>query len=190
MRRLFVLVTTLLLVQATPALAGGGKVIRDCTDDGQLQGKYSQKELRDALNSIPSDVDEYTNCREIIRRAAFGGAGSSKGGGGGGNAGGEFGGFGGSNNTPGADPEAAASPGEKRQIREARVQGGKPVQLEDDKGHAIGPLVRPAQVSRRTNSGSTEVPTPLLLAAVLLALAALAAAAPTFRDRVLPRRSG
>src|SRR3954467_14465540 len=104
MRRLLVLVTTLLLVQAVPALASGGKVIRDCTDDGRLQGKYTQRDLRDALSSLPSDIDEYTNCRDVIRRAAFGGAGGSGGGtggsggggtgGSGGSPGGEFGGFG------------------------------------------------------------------------------------------------
>ena len=187
MRRLLVLVTTLVLVHAAPALASGGKVVRDCTDDGRLQGKYSQKELRDALGSIPSDVDEYTNCRDIIRRAAFGGAGGGSGGSsGGGNAGGEFGGFGGGNGPD--DPETGASPSEKRDITRARQEGGKAFRLEDENGRPLGPLVRPSQVSRRTSTGSTDVPTPLLLAAVLLALAALAAAAPTFRDRVLPRR--
>src|SRR3954464_4145879 len=100
MRRL--LVTTMLFCAVAPAtaFADGGKVIRDCTDDGRLQGHYSQKDLRDALNSMPSDIDEYTDCRDVIRRAAFGGAGSSGGGkggsgggGGGGNSGGgEFGG--------------------------------------------------------------------------------------------------
>src|SRR3954462_14242667 len=108
MRRLLPLLIALLLVPTAAAYASGGKVIRDCTDDGRLQGHYSQRDLRDALDSIPSDVDEYTNCRDIIRRAAFNGAGSSGGGsskgggggaapsgssgGGGGAPGGEFGG--------------------------------------------------------------------------------------------------
>src|SRR4051794_41822681 len=111
MRRLLPLLIALLLLPTAAALASGGKVIRDCTDDGRLQGHYSQKDLRDALSSLPSDIDEYTDCRDVIRRAAFGGAGGSggggkggsggTGGGGGGGGGGEFGGFGGGG--PGGD---------------------------------------------------------------------------------------
>src|SRR3954452_11872988 len=90
MRRLLALLITLTLVPAATALAGGGAaVIRDCTDDGVLQGHYTQRQLREALSSLPSDVDEYTNCRDVIRGAAFGGAG----GGGKGGGGSEFGGF-------------------------------------------------------------------------------------------------
>src|SRR5206468_12462515 len=112
MRRLLVTLTlTFALLPSASALASGSAVIRDCTDDGRLEGHYSQRDLRDALASIPSDVDEYTNCRDVIRRAAFNGAGGSGGGGagrggrgaggsggggkgGGGAPGGEFGGFG------------------------------------------------------------------------------------------------
>jgi hypothetical protein len=189
MRRLLALLILFTLALGATAFASGGKVVRDCTDDGVLQGHYSQKDLRDALASIPSDVDEYTNCRDVIRRAAFGGAGGGKGGsgGGGGNAGGEFGGFKG---TPGTDPLKTASPAEKAAIAKAAKQGGSPLQLTDEKGKPIGgALIKPSQVSRRTGPGTTDVPTPLLIVAVMLALAALAAAAPTFRHRVLPRRS-
>jgi hypothetical protein len=178
MRRLLVLVTTLLLV--APAAAHGAranKVIRDCTDDGRLQGKYTQRELRDALGSIPSDVDEYTNCRDVIRRAAVAGA---TGGGSG-----EFGGF----EDPGPDPLATATAEERKELDRARKEGGKPVDLADDRGKLTGAIVRPADVAGRTGPRSTDVPTPLLIAALLLALGGLAAAAPTFRTRVLSRRS-
>jgi len=192
MRRLLVLLITLSFVPAATAFASGGAVIRDCTDDGVLQGHYSQKDLRDALSSIPSDVDEYTNCRQVIRSAAFGGAGGKGGGkgggGGGGNAGGEFGGF----QAPqsGTDPLKTASPAEKSAVSKATKEGGKPVRLSDAQGKPIGgTLIKPSQVARRTGPGTTDVPTPLLIVAVLLALAALAAAAPTFRHRVVPRRS-
>src|SRR3954470_12555946 len=130
MRRLLPLLIAVFLLPTAAAFASGGKVIRDCTDDGRLQGHYSQKDLRDALSSLPSDIDEYTDCRDVIRRAAFGGAGGSGGGGkggsggagGGGGGGGEFGGFGdpGSGGTgPGggrADPVASASPAERRAL--------------------------------------------------------------------------
>src|SRR5204862_7116021 len=114
-RTLIVCAVVVVLARSAAAVASGSAVIRDCAEDGRLQGHYSQRDLRDALDSIPSDVDEYTNCRDIIRRAAFNGAGSSgggsskggsgggggagggSGGGGGGAPGGEFGGFGGDN---------------------------------------------------------------------------------------------
>jgi hypothetical protein len=189
MRRLLALLITLSLLPAATALASGSKVIRDCTDDGVLEGHYSQRDLRDALASIPSDVDEYTNCRDVIRRAAFGGAGGGKGGGGGGgggNAGGEFGGFRGSS---GADPLQSASPNERAAVTQAAKDGGQAVQLTDEHGKPLGgALIRPSQVARRTGPGATDVPTPLLIAALLLSLGALAAAAPTLRQRVLPRR--
>jgi|1186.fasta_scaffold400631_2 hypothetical protein len=187
MRRLLALLITFSLLPAAAALANGSTVVRDCTDDGVLQGHYSQKDLRDALASIPSDVDEYTNCRDVIRRAAFGGAGGGKGGGGGGNAGGEFGGF---QATPAqGDPLKTATPQERKQVSKATKEGGTPLRLQDDQGKPIGgALIRPSQVARRTGPGTTDVPTPLLIVAMLLALAALAAAAPTFRHRVLPRR--
>src|SRR3954470_3015904 len=108
MRRLLVLLITLTLVPAATALASGAAAIRDCTDDGVLEGHYSQRELRNALATMPSDVDEYTNCRDVIRRAGFGASAGGKSGGGGG---GEFGGF---KSTPsGGDPLQTATPAEQ-----------------------------------------------------------------------------
>jgi hypothetical protein len=193
MRRLLPLLIVLFLAPTAAAYAGGGKVIRDCTDDGRLQGHYTQKELREALSSLPSDIDEYTDCRNVIRRAAFGGAGrgggggkgSSGGGGGGGAAGGEFGGFGGSGSGSGGaggaapDPVASATPAERKALDAATTSGG-PVRFSD------GSLIQPGVVTRR--SSATDVPTPLVAVAVLLALVALAAFAPTLRSRVLARR--
>ena len=186
MRRLLALLITFSLVPAATALAGGGdKVIRDCTDDGVLQGHYTQKQLRDALASIPTDVDEYTNCRDVIRRAAFAGGGSGKGGSSGGGGGGDFGGF----KPSQGDPLKTATPQERDAVTKASKEGGKPLRLQDAQGKPLGgALIRPSAVARRTGPGTTDVPTPLLIVAVMLALAALAAAAPTFRHRVLPRR--
>src|SRR3954454_14625152 len=137
MRRLLATLTLLCALTPSVALADGGKVIRDCTDDGRLQGKYTQRDLRDALSSLPSDIDEYTNCRDVIRRAAFGGAGTSGGGGKGGSGGssdggagapgGEFGGFGdggsggaGATGAPDRDPAASATPAERAALERAR----------------------------------------------------------------------
>ena len=62
------------MVGAAPALASPAGVIRDCSEDGALNGKYSQSELERALEQLPSDLDEYTDCRSVIRRAQLGSA--------------------------------------------------------------------------------------------------------------------
>jgi hypothetical protein len=68
----------LLLGALAPAPAPGSAtgVIRDCSEDGVLNGKYSQSELDGALEQLPSDLDEYTDCRAVIRRAQLGSAGN------------------------------------------------------------------------------------------------------------------
>jgi hypothetical protein len=189
MRRLLVTLTlTFALLAPGLAWASGSAVIRDCTDDGRLEGHYTQRDLRDALSSIPSDVDEYTNCRDIIRRAAFGGAGGSgggKGGSSGGSPGGEFGGFGNSGGgaaaTAGQDPLSTASPQERKAVDSARSAGSAAVRFSD------GALIHPGAVARRSAEVS-DVPTPLVVVVLLLAAAALTAAIPGFRARVLARR--
>jgi hypothetical protein len=54
---------------AAPALAASDPVVRDCANDGSVDGHYSQGQYKHALNSIPSDVDEYTDCRSVISQA-------------------------------------------------------------------------------------------------------------------------
>ena len=46
------------------------QILRDCADDGVLQGDYSPSELRKARQNIPTDTDEYTDCRDVLARAA------------------------------------------------------------------------------------------------------------------------
>src|SRR3954449_8987509 len=83
----FIIGLALILVVAPPALAASrGKIIRDCADDGQLQGPYSQSELRDARQNLPSDVAEYTDCADVLRRAELPDRSNSGGGGAGGGA--------------------------------------------------------------------------------------------------------
>ena len=66
------------LCVAVPASASPGSVIRDCSEDGILNGKYSQSELDGALEQLPSDLDEYTDCRAVIRRAQLNAAGKHR----------------------------------------------------------------------------------------------------------------
>src|SRR3954454_13995764 len=71
------------LVPAADA-ASTTQILRDCADDGVLQGTYTPSELRKARKNIPTDTDEYTDCRDVLSLAAAGavagsGAGSGSG---------------------------------------------------------------------------------------------------------------
>jgi len=77
LRTCVLLVVVLLLGVPAAAQAGGDDAIRDCAQDGKLDKKYSQKELHDADRNLPSDIDEYTDCRSVIRAAMNGGSGST-----------------------------------------------------------------------------------------------------------------
>jgi hypothetical protein len=79
LRTSLVLIAVLLLGLPAAARADGSDVIRDCAQDGQLNKHYSQKELQDAERNLPSDIDEYTDCRQVIRNAMGGSNGNTGG---------------------------------------------------------------------------------------------------------------
>jgi hypothetical protein len=111
-----------LIALAVPAAvqASGFDVIRDCADDSDLDRKYSNSELRQARDNLPSDLDEYSDCREVINSAITGGGGGggSDGGSGGGGAGGGSGGSG---------PKAEAARARDEAALDALTNGrGKP----------------------------------------------------------------
>ena len=93
-----ILAALLVALLAVPALAqaDGEDVIRDCYDDGHIDGNYSQDDYQDAQDNIPGDVDQYSDCRDVISQAqADGSRGDGSGGGGaGGGGGGGIGGVG------------------------------------------------------------------------------------------------
>jgi hypothetical protein len=193
-RRAAALLTALVALGAPAAAhASGSAVVRDCTDDGRLSKSYSQKDYADALKNIPTDVDEYTDCRDVIRRAQLGGAGGSHGGGhggsGGGTAGGGGGATGGGPSASGGAPATAqdalsgASPDEIAAIDRARQGAGtEPVRV----GNAS---LTPHDLSSNDLSSLSDVPTPLLVALALLCGACLAGAASVIVNRVRARRS-
>ncbi|WP_205696661.1 hypothetical protein [Conexibacter sp. SYSU D00693] len=195
MRKPLLPVLALVAALAAPgaAFASAEDVILDCGDDGKLSKTYSQAELRDALKELPTDIDEYTDCRDIIRDARLGGAGGGGGndasGGGGGAAGG--GGGGGSVDDPTAgagglltDPLKDATDQEKAAVEQARQTGGtNPVQIG-------GKTVQPGKVGMGELSSGGDVPTPLVGVLVLLALAAGAGGAIAGRRFVAGRRGG
>jgi hypothetical protein len=183
-------VAAVLLTTASPALAGTRqKILQEC-QDGRLSGDYTAKEIRDARNHIPTDIDQYSDCRDVLARALAdraGGGGGSGGGGGGGNGGaGGGGGGGGGGSGPLLTPSSAA---DNSALQQARSGGDGPVQIGESS-------IAPGAAGLAAGAPRTSLPVAVLVALALLALAALAAATPLARRRLgalsglatLPRR--
>jgi len=72
MNRLALLVLAFLtLALPASAVASPDRIFEDC-QDGRLDRSYSSSDLRQAIRDLPVDLDEYSNCREIIRSAQQG----------------------------------------------------------------------------------------------------------------------
>jgi hypothetical protein len=190
----------LLLVLAVPALAQAklDPVLTDCRD-GQLDKTYTQTQLANALSHIPTDLDEYSDCRDQIQRAQLGGSSSSSGGGsssggtgggttgGGTGSGGATGGATGSGDTGTApsggavDPLASATEAERQAFQKAVAGGASPVKLD-------GRPIYPGSLGGAKSSGLGDLPTPLLAILVLLAAGGLGAAGFGTRRLVHGRR--
>src|SRR5215211_1105544 len=176
---LFVVAAVVTVVLPAAAAASPGQVIRDCADDGQLQGHYSNEDLRKARDNLPSDLDEYSDCREVIG-AAIGSGGASKRGGsrGGGGAGGGGGHGSGGAGAVSAAAERHARAGDASALEKATsgdkpslTVGGKPVSPGENGLFDLA-------------SASNGMPTPLLLALLAMAVLAAAAAFVALRRRV------
>jgi hypothetical protein len=74
-RTIFLALLAALLIVPSAAHAGDWeKILRDCNDDSILQGTYSVSDLREARSNIPTDTDEYGDCRDVLTRAISAGA--------------------------------------------------------------------------------------------------------------------
>ena len=179
MRRVFATTIALCCLLLVPAAAhaSGRAVIRDCTDDGKLEKSYSQKDYRDALANLPTDVDEYTDCRDVIRRAQLGGAAGGAGGGGNGGPGAPGGGGG------GGGPASPSGPAEKAALAKAQKGGGAPIHIGDRTVTPGGSRFTSADVRN-------SMPTSLLVVLIMLGAGVLAAGVVTARNRVIRRRQG
>jgi hypothetical protein len=175
MPRLLLVMVLTLLVAAPAAMAGTrADIIADCFDDGKLDGNYTASQIRDARNNLPADVDQYSDCRDVLARA-LGGSGSRDIGGAGGGGGGALGGGGGASGAP----LTPSGPEEQRALDEAAATGQKPVQVGDS-------TVVPGAAGFAADAARNELPGSLLAVLILLALTALAAAAPHTRRSVIP----
>src|SRR3954447_14122442 len=191
LRLILACVVAMLLVTAAPAFAATRQqILREC-QDGALTGDYTAKQIRDARDNIPTDIDQYSDCRQVLSSALLrlaGGSGPSNGpggsgggpGGGGGGAGGGSGGTSGSGGSGGSGATAGSGSGglltpttpQDQQALADAAKGAGPV----DVG---GTRVDAAKVG--LGGSRHTLPTSMIVALVLLALAAVAAAVPLAR---------
>jgi hypothetical protein len=54
---------------AASASGSGAQVIADCQAHQRLTHPYTVAQLKNALATLPADVDEYTNCEQVIEAA-------------------------------------------------------------------------------------------------------------------------
>ena len=160
--------TLALLALPSNAFASADQVIRDCARDGKLDHTYSNSELRKARNNLPSDLDEYSDCRDVIASAIKGGSDRGLGAG-----------------SPGVgatDPAGEATAQAQDQNDLAAIATGKG----EKPSVAVGGTKLEPDSSGyfKTGGAANEVPLPLLLALILLSLFALASALGAVRDRV------
>ena len=193
-RKLTVVLMAMLAVAAAPvapvALANPEAVLEDC-QDGRMDKKYRDEDLRDALEDMPADLDEYTSCREVIRSAQQGVRGS--GGTGPGSDFNDAGGYGpikagegglplGPDSKP-IDPREIASDQEKQDIDRAR-QGADLSQRTADASQ-VGAAPRSAGIA--PDDAGASLPTPLIVLLVLAIGGVVALLVPRVRDLVSRR---
>ena len=161
------------------------KILADCVD-GTLDGSYSRGDIQKAQDRIPSDIDEYSDCRGALNNARLdnpGGTGGSGGGGGG-------------TGTPQGNPNLVTpanptgvqqqnpdpqNPTEKTAVDEATRKGGSPISF------GSGSKITPSATGLPTDD-RRSIPNPLLVALILLTTAALLGAVLAARARVITRR--
>jgi hypothetical protein len=147
------------LLAAPAAHAAPIDVIRDCSEDGVLDRNYSQDDLTGALRQLPSDLDEYTDCRSVIRNAQLAGAHGK--------------GDKGARKSAAGRVNAAAPPSadEEQKLSHAADAGGGKVRIG---GEPLSPGARGAPLAA-TGLG-TDLPTSMLLLLIALGVAMAAGA--------------
>jgi hypothetical protein len=170
-----ILLAVLLLAPALARADAGDAVIKDCTRNGTLTKKYSQKAYQEALAELPADVDEYGDCRQIISDAQLGAA------------------SGGSSGTPsgsipGIGPAAATphTPAEQAALAQATSKGDAPVKVAGaGSGNGTGgkPLV-PGASSFDAGGITHGLPAPVIVVLVLIGVAAVVGALIALRPQI------
>jgi hypothetical protein len=170
-RHLLVLGVLVALALPAAAVATPQQAARDCVVDGDLDRSYSNAELRQALDLLSSDSNEYSDCPDILEAAIKGGS--------------DRGGGRGSPGVGATDPvgEAAAQQQDQSDLEAAAAagRGGNPppsVQVGDETvtpgSNGIFDLA----------SAANDLPVPLLVALIAVALLALAGGLASLKERL------
>jgi hypothetical protein len=155
---------------AAPAAADvGATIISRCTHGQSIAG-FSQQDYRQALQELPTEVEEYSDCANMIRQAELAAAG------GGGAGGGSFG--------PATGPVTAIplTPAESSALKRALKTDAAPARVD-------GAVVQPGVVPVSVASAVSSLPTPLLAILAFMLACALAVAGGALRNRVRAKRS-
>jgi hypothetical protein len=156
-RHLLIIGALSVLALPSPAFASADQVIRDCALDGKLNHHYSNADLRRARDHLPSDLAEYSDCRDVIASAITGGS--------------DRGGAAGSPGIGATNPagEQAAQAADQASLNS--IPGTKDKPTLGVGGQSLSP-----DSSGFFNLGSSanQVPLPLLIALTLLCALALA----------------
>lgn len=163
----------LLVVPSYAHAARGEDVIADCNDDGHLEGNYTQDDYQEAQDNLPSDIDQYGSCRDVIAQAQADGSrsDSSRGSGGSGGSGGGGGDRRGGSPRPNEGDAAletasgayAPSKDDKAAYERARADAARG-------GTLPGGLAIPAAGDFKPAGADNQIPLPVLLALVSVGL--------------------
>jgi hypothetical protein len=204
----------LLLLPAAHALAGdnASDLLIDACRDEHVEGTYSQRTYKRALDELPADSDQYTACRDVIERARIaalqkrssgGGsrdsgrastapAPSTGGGSGSGSDSGSGGGGGGGSATPAPSvaPAPAATPrrssGASKPKRTPRSSEAPATTTTT--APAAEPPVLPVGPVGDVTAPATRLPSAIVVLLAALALAVLLAVSTLAWNRVVVRR--
>ena len=184
MVRLLTLSALFLLLAAPVASAGTReKILREC-QEGRITGNYTPAQLRDARKNIPTDIDEYSDCRDVLGRASLSGRSGGSGGGGGDGAPGASATSANNAATSGGDGHVGITqPANKREEKALKNALERPPTAAVD-----GERIVPGASGFAADAARHGLPTTLLIVLILLGACALAAAAPAVRRRVIGRR--
>ena len=164
------LVLAVLALLALPGSAMAQSPIADCSDDGVLDKPWSNSELRDAIDKLPTDLDEYSNCREVLTNAIT--SGSDRGG-----------------NRPTLGADGSPLPPEEQAARATDNEDLAAITADPEKSPP-SVKVGDEEVEPGSNglfdlaSASNDLPVPLLVALIALALVTLIGGLVAMRERI------
>jgi hypothetical protein len=157
--------SALLLSTASPAVADVGQtIINRCTHGESLSG-FSQAAYHQALQELPTEVEEYSPCGNEIRRAQLAAAA----------------GVGGGKSAGAAATPIPVTPAERRALNSAPRLAAAPVQVGNQ-------TVRPGVIHANIASALSSLPDSLLAVLAFLLACALLLAGRALRNRVYTDR--